>query len=235
MTQPRPVTPARPGAPVRPAAPVRLAAVSSPWDLAELPAPKVQPITYRPNSPANQQFSQAEVGQLREQMQEQQVRAVAEARRAAFEEGRVAGRAEAQQAADRRVADTVDALSTAIAAVRQHEEAYIGALEENLTTLACAIARQVIQREVQLDPSAIRELVQSALSQFPQESTLKVRLHPHDHALLAGDPGYRDITWVADPRIVRGGCVVEGRERIIDGRVDLALEQVFRVLTGLDA
>jgi flagellar assembly protein FliH len=40
---------------------------------------------------------------------------------------------------------------------------------------------------------------------------------------------------VADARIVRGGCVVEGRERIIDGRVDLALEQIFRKLSGTDA
>jgi flagellar biosynthesis/type III secretory pathway protein FliH len=78
-------------------------------------------------------------------------------------------------------------------------------------------------------------LVQDALAQFPQETNLRVRLNPADHALLAGDPSYPEINWVADARIVRGGCVVEGRERIIDGRVDLALEQIFRKLSGTDA
>ncbi len=212
----------------------RIPAVPSPWDLAEFAPPTAPTMPMRPSG-HHGSYTAAEVGHLREEMQEQHVRAVAEARKAAFEEGRAAGRAEAQQQADRRVQESVDALHQAIAAVQQHEEAWLGILEENLTALACAVARQVIHREVQLDPSAIRELVQDAVAHFPQEHALRIRLHPQDHALLAGDPAYREMTFVADPRIVRGGCVVEGRERIIDGRVDLALEQVFRVLTGTDA
>jgi flagellar biosynthesis/type III secretory pathway protein FliH len=38
------------------------------------------------------------------------------------------------------------------------------------------------------------------------------------------------MSWVPDARIARGGCVVEGRERIVDGRVDSALERVYRRL-----
>lgn len=230
MTAPRsiPVVPPVAAAPAR-----RVAAVPAPWDLAEFAAPVVPAAAARLPGGANA-YTAAEVGRLREEMQAQQVAAVAEARRAAFEDGRAAGRADAQEAADRRVAETLEALHAAVAAVRQQEEHYVGILEENLTALACAIARQVIQREVQLDPSAIRELVHAALAEFPQETALKVRLHPHDHAMLSADPGYRDVIWIADPRIVRGGCVVEGRERVVDGRVDLALEQIFRALTELD-
>ena len=231
MTVPRsiPRIPAAPAAPAR-----RVPATPSPWDLTEFTAPAAPVAAARMPGSANQ-YTAAEVGRLREEMQAQHVAAVADARRAGFEEGRAAGRAEAQEAADRRVAETLEALHAAIASVKQQEEHYVGILEENLTALACAVARQVIQREVQLDPSAIRELVHAALDEFPQETTLKVRLHPHDHAMLAADPGYRDVQWVSDPRIVRGGCVVEGRERVVDGRVDVALEQIFRVLTGLDA
>lgn len=230
MTLPRSI----PRVPAAATGPRRVPATPSPWDLTEFTAPAVPLAAPRAPGSANH-YSAAEVGRLREEMQAQHVAALADARRAGLEEGRAAGRAEAHEAAERRVADTLEALHAAIAAVKQQEEHYVGILEENLTALACAVARQVIQREVQLDPSAIRELVQAALNEFPQETTLKVRLHPHDHAMLAADPGYRDVTWIADPRIVRGGCVVEGRERVVDGRVDLALEQIFRVLTGLDA
>ncbi|MBX7118331.1 MAG: hypothetical protein K1X31_04945 [Gemmatimonadaceae bacterium] len=234
MTAPRPVTPPQAIRAV-PATPLRAVATPSPWDLAELPAPAAPPPPDRSRQPHHGNYTPAEVAHLREEMQAQHVRALADARRQAFEEGRVAGRADAQQAADQRVADAVNALHAAITGLREHEESYVGVLEENLTALACAIARQVIQREVQLDPSAIRELVHAAVTEFPQDQALRVRLNPQDHALLAGESAFRDVTWVQDPRIVRGGCVVEGRERIIDGRVDIAIEAIFRALTGLDA
>lgn len=229
MSAPRRLTPPSAQQAPRPRTPLS----TLPWNLAEFSGPVSTPgsALHGRNGP----ISSAELTALREEMQEQQVRAVAEARRAAFEEGRAAGRAEAQAAADRRVADVVSALATATATVKHHEELYAGVLEENLVALATAIARHVIQREVQLDPTRIRALVQSAIAEFPHESALKVRLNPQDHALLNDDASYPDVTWIADPRIVRGGCVVEGRERIIDGRVDLALEHVFRQLTGTDA
>ena len=40
----------------------------------------------------------------------------------------------------------------------------------------------------------------------------------------------RESHWIADHRISTGGCVVEGRDRIIDGRVDTALERAYRRL-----
>jgi flagellar assembly protein FliH len=230
MSAPRRLTPPSAQAAPRPRTPMS----TLPWNLAEFSGP-VSGASVGATSARNIGCTPAELTTLREQMQEQHVRAVADARKAAFEEGRSAGRAEAHAAADRRVADAVNALVQATATIRHHEELYAGALEENLVALATAIARHVIQREVQVDPSRIRALVQTAVAEFPHETALKVRLHPQDHALLNDDASYRDVTWVADARIVRGGCVVEGRERIIDGRVDLALEQVFRQLTATDA
>jgi flagellar biosynthesis/type III secretory pathway protein FliH len=43
------------------------------------------------------------------------------------------------------------------------------------------------------------------------------------------------VRWLADARIQPGGCVVEGRERIVDGRVDTALERLYRKLSDNDA
>jgi flagellar biosynthesis/type III secretory pathway protein FliH len=69
-------------------------------------------------------------------------------------------------------------------------------------------------------------------------------VHPVDLSLLtmaapaAGMPpitGTRDANWMADPRVTRGGCLVEGRDRIIDGRVDSALERAYRRMSQVDA
>jgi hypothetical protein len=44
-----------------------------------------------------------------------------------------------------------------------------------------------------------------------------------------------EIRWISDVSILRGGCLMEGRERIIDGRVDTALERAYRGLGGVQA
>jgi flagellar assembly protein FliH len=228
MSAPRRLTPPSAGSAARPRTPI----ATLPWNLAEFNSPGS--VAERAQF-AGAGYTTEGLTALREEMQEQHVRALAEARRHAFDEGRAAGRAEAEAAADGRVAQTVTALAEAVRTVKQHEEHYVGVLEENLVALACGVARHIIQREVQLDPSRIRTLVQSAIAAFPHESQMRVRLHPADHALLCADTAYPDVTWIADARVARGGCVVEGRDRIIDGRVDLALEQVFRQLTGTEA
>ena len=52
---------------------------------------------------------------------------------------------------------------------------------------------------------------------------------------LRGITGDREARWLPDASIAPGGCVVEGRERIIDGRIDTALERVYRRLTYTNA
>ena len=47
--------------------------------------------------------------------------------------------------------------------------------------------------------------------------------------------GSREASWLADPRVARGGCLVEGRDRIVDGRVDTALERAYHRMAKIDA
>jgi flagellar biosynthesis/type III secretory pathway protein FliH len=48
-------------------------------------------------------------------------------------------------------------------------------------------------------------------------------------------PSALEILWQADAHVVRGGCLVEGRERVLDGRIDTALERVYRSLGQVQA
>jgi general L-amino acid transport system substrate-binding protein len=41
----------------------------------------------------------------------------------------------------------------------------------------------------------------------------------------------KDVQWLPDGRVAPGGCLIEGRDRIVDGRVDTALERLYRRLT----
>lgn len=158
-----------------------------------------------------------------------------------FADGRAAGASEEEA----RLRDAVRAAEQALAALRAGEAKWAGALEENICALAVAVARHVIAREVRSDPLTIAEIVRRALAEFPVDQPIRIRVHPLDLAALStatsadGAPipitHGRDAAWVADAQIAPGGCLVEGRDRIIDGRVDAALERLYRRLTNTHA
>jgi flagellar biosynthesis/type III secretory pathway protein FliH len=153
-----------------------------------------------------------------------------------WEEARAALHAEA----DARVAGALAALADAVDAVRVHEARWLANVEENLAALAVVVARHIVLREVAVDPLVVRDLVRRALAALPVDQPVTVRLNPADLAACrdigTGD-GARvpEVRWLPDPAITRGGCLVEGRERVIDGRVDMALERAYRALGNVQA
>jgi flagellar assembly protein FliH len=117
-------------------------------------------------------------------------------------------------------------------------------LEENVAALAVIVARQIVAREVSLDRQLVSDLVRRALTEFPVDHSVRIRVNPIDLSLMTmGDASQgiapitssRDVSWLADPRVARGGCLVEGRDRIIDGRVDSALERAYHRMSDIDA
>jgi flagellar assembly protein FliH len=166
------------------------------------------------------------------------------ARAEALAEGYQRGYAEGEQVARAERAAAVEAaaavLRDAAAAIRAHEARWSANLEENLAALAVLVARHVVQREVAADPALVRALVSAALAQYPVDDQVTVRLHPDDLQQCRtlqgeGDGALPDLRWVGDPTVERGGCLLEGRERILDGRLDVALERAYRALAGVGA
>lgn len=168
-------------------------------------------------------------------------RRLAEARAEAYEEGRRDG--EIAEAA--RLRHALHAAEQALADVRAAEERWTGAVEENVCALSTAIARQLLARELKTGGEVVADLVRRALTEFPIDQPVRIRVNPQDLATLSamlgadGAPvsltGGREASWLADAQIAPGGCVVEGRDRIIDGRVDLGLERIYRRLTYTNA
>lgn len=157
--------------------------------------------------------------------------------REAYLRGRQEGRAEGERAERAKLQSAVRAAEDALNQLTAAEERWSGALEENLCALAVAIARQVLGRELAADPGALLELVRRALSEFPMDQPVRIRVNPADWEMLTapgwttpGAPGVegREVRWIADDRVLAGGCLVEGRERLVDGRVDTGLERIYR-------
>lgn len=162
---------------------------------------------------------------------------------AAFARGHAAGVADSHEQAQAQVARVVQALVDATASVQAHEQRWLGNVEENLAAMAVTVAQHLMHRELTSDPTVVTELITRSLQAFPLEQRITVRLHPDDlvvvqDALEAGQiegTGGREVRWQADSNIVRGGCLVDGRERVLDGRIDTALERAYRALGQVQA
>ena len=160
---------------------------------------------------------------------------------AAYAHGRADGEKMAWFELLPRIESLADVLAAALEDVQLHQARWTANAEENLAVLGVAIARQLIAREVETDAGIVTGLVQRALVQFPLDQPVTVRLHPDDadscSELLQPAEGnkFHEIRWIADAQVHRGGCMVEGRERIIDGRVDTALERIYRSVGNVQA
>lgn len=170
---------------------------------------------------------------------------IAAAERRGRDAGYRDGAAEAGAAAHAALHPLRESLEAALASLREHEQRFLGNLQENTVAVALAVARVIVDREVNADIAIVEELVRRALAEFPLDQPVRVRVHPEDLALLTDGPGTqpgaaahpverwdprRELSWLPDPLVARGGAVLEGRERIVDGRVDTGLERVFRRL-----
>lgn len=162
-----------------------------------------------------------------------------------YARGLADGERKAAAAAHARVSDAVAMVDAVVAQMREVASMAPSVLEENIAALAVIVARQIVAREVSLDRELVADLVRRALTEFPIEQSVRIRVHPLDLALLTLSPegakelapitANRDASWLADPRVARGGCLVEGRDRIVDGRVDTALERAYRRMAEIDA
>jgi flagellar biosynthesis/type III secretory pathway protein FliH len=189
-----------------------------------------------PAEPAWTEAERAEeLRRLEERHRAELEAAVEEARREARAEGREEGRREERQRVDR----AVSALEGAVEEIEAARPEWFRAREDNLKALAMAAARHLVERELSQDADAISGLVRSAVAQFPLDEPLRVRIHPRDLSLVSaagaadGDivvGSGREIRWIPDPEVGRGGVFVEGPERLVDGRVDKALERIYQEL-----
>lgn len=156
----------------------------------------------------------------------------------AYALGFAQGREEGERAERARLGPAVRAAEEAIQAINERDERWTGAIEDNLVTLALGIARHLLDREIDVDPTFIEGIVAKALETFPVDQPVHIRVHPDDLTLIRTMRNERPhaafgrveetTIWVGDAMLARGGCVVEGRDRIVDGRVETALERIYR-------
>lgn len=158
----------------------------------------------------------------------------------AYARGRADGERAARAGLEQSLHAALGTLAQAARSVELHEARWLTNLEENIAALAVSVARHIVQREIAHDPTFVATLVGNALAQYPIDQEIIIRVSPEDLATCRGaidadGNGAHNLRWIGDVAIERGGCLTEGRERIIDGRVDTALERAYRTIAQIQA
>jgi len=159
----------------------------------------------------------------------------AEAHMEAFDqglaEGREAGRAE--------VRAQVERLSGMFYDLARPFEVMDNEVERELLTLAMALARQIVRRELKTDPTQIIGIIREAIAALPVAAReVRVHLHPEDAAVvrehLAPTENERAWTIVEDPVMARGGCQINTTTSRIDARLETRLGAILSELLGTE-
>jgi flagellar assembly protein FliH len=159
----------------------------------------------------------------------------AEAHKEAFEqglaEGREAGRAEVQAQVNRLAGMFYD--------LAKPFEALDSEVERELLTLAMALARQIVRRELKTDPTQIIGIIREAIAALPVATRdVRVHLHPEDATVvkqhLAPTENERAWTIIEDPVMARGGCQITTATSRIDARLETRLGSILSELLGTE-
>lgn len=99
-----------------------------------------------------------------------------------------------------------------------------------VVTLALEVARKLVRREVECDPSLLLSWVRDAAERLHGAGELVVRVNPQDLELLRSSGVELDragprVRWIADPR-VDGGCVVESEAGAVDATMTTQLRSL---------
>jgi flagellar assembly protein FliH len=157
----------------------------------------------------------------------------AEAYREAFQqglrEGMTAGREQVRAQVER-----LDQLLTDLARPFTEVDETV---QRELVSLAMALARQIVRRELRQDPTQIIGIVREAIGQLPVAARdVRVQLHPEDAAIVREHlaPAENERAWalVEDPMMMRGGCQVVSASSRIDVRLEKRLGALLSELMG---
>lgn len=110
-------------------------------------------------------------------------------------------------------------------------------VQRQLALLAGAIARQVVRREIRLQPDDIIGLIRDTVSLLPVTAReVRVHLNPEDARLvrsrLAEVASERAWSITEDPLLPRGGCRVSSENSTIDAQVEQRLGAAIAAVLG---
>ena len=184
-----------------------------------------------------------------DQVRKEAAKLVADARREAaqikakaLDEGRQAAiqavEASLRTRLDQQLSNALSAMRQAAERIDQSRQTWQQRGERHLVQLAAAIAAKLCRRELARTPELTLQWIREALEMAAGSAAITLRLHPQDHASLAGQiqtiakslAALGAVEIVADPSITAGGCRVDTQFGSLDQQLEAQLARITEEL-----
>lgn len=154
-----------------------------------------------------------------------------------YNEGFAKGYAEGKQAAEEELEHDREHMQMLLNFLSRPVKNLEQQVENELLELSIAIAKQILKREVTLEPMHLMGLIRTAVARLPaSESEVIVQLSPEDAKIIrkALQKPENPQRWkiIEDPGLVQGSCNVNSESSFVDGSIDAMVAQVSLDLFG---
>lgn len=163
----------------------------------------------------------------------------------AFEEGFESGKAETAKALQVEYGKKVQEASNDFKSIVQvfaiEVERYNREFDNAVLTLALAVAKRIVAREIEIDEGAVLARSREAMRKIIGVDKIKIRINPADEEYIREHrnelrnyvDSVREIVIEADSKVERGGCIIESELGNIDARISTQFELIEEALLGL--
>jgi len=121
----------------------------------------------------------------------------------------------------------------------KERERILSRSETEIAGLAIRVAERIISCEVTTNHDVVVNMVKTALERVKDREQVQIRVNPQDYEVVRANrevfaalvEGLRNLEISQDPRVERGGCIIETNLGNVDARISTqlaALELAFR-------
>ena len=152
-------------------------------------------------------------------------------------EGFSYGHKEALTQGQQKIDSLIDQVESLLSTLDQPLNQLDEQVERELVELVISMVRQLVRREIRMEPSHIIGIVRESLSILPVSSRhIRVQLHPEDAQLVRSvyDMSDKEQGWkiIEDPVLARGGCRVITETSQIDATLESRLAAMITRIMG---
>lgn len=148
------------------------------------------------------------------------------------------GHQEGKQKAESSYTQKLLELTAVINDVAENKHRFLKDSESELLTLSLKIAEHLIQKSIELDPETITSVITTAIRRITDKDKVIIKVSPDDadivrqrrDQILEKMPDIRSLEIHDDPKLERGGCIIETRLGYIDASLKTGFESVKTAL-----
>jgi len=161
----------------------------------------------------------------------------------AYKRGLEEGKLEGFRAAEAELGQAVQMAQSVVEALQQQQETFFQTNEQFVLQVIFKIAERIVGPLAEQQEALIRETLNKILHEAQVSGRIKILVHPEDlntlqsiePELRKNFPDLKEIGFVADETITRGGCLVETDLGKLDARIETQVNELVKQLRKLAA